>query len=475
MNDGKGSQASFLAAVSQAREYVRAGAGTAPDGARRLADAVATVVEASATVLVPGQGGLVRIASAPGTFAAVGEVVPVDVSVCGEAFTSGQPVRVDDASGLALVGGVDPAACCPGAKALLAVPITDGGRVVGVVCAAASAPGWFDAMDERALALIAQVAAARIAEHPSRPPSPRAPVHPGGVPGHEAPATRAAPRRALPAPAQDAVFRQGVDALAHGPGAPGLGVFTWRTGDRQLTWSRELFRIVGLDPAGFRPDSASCRRHVHPDDLAAADRMVGAVHAAVTQGRELGVTETLRVVGADAAVRHLQVWAVATPHPGGPEVHGAAVDVTRQVRDRQLLERLSATDPVTGLGNRLAFDRRMQELLAAPGSPEVSLLLLDLDRFKLVNDSLGHQVGDRLLVEVARRLRAVRPDGSVTARMGGDEFVVVPPPGDELAAGPAARPGASSTPCGRRTCCRTPARSSSARRASASRRPPGVT
>jgi diguanylate cyclase (GGDEF)-like protein len=105
------------------------------------------------------------------------------------------------------------------------------------------------------------------------------------------------------------------------------------------------------------------------------------------------------------------------------------VDVTRQARDRQLLERLSATDPITGLGNRLAFDRRMQELLAAPGAPGVSLLLLDLDRFKLVNDSLGHQLGDRLLAEVARRLRAVVPDGSVTARMGGDEFVVVPPAG----------------------------------------------
>jgi diguanylate cyclase (GGDEF)-like protein len=71
----------------------------------------------------------------------------------------------------------------------------------------------------------------------------------------------------------------------------------------------------------------------------------------------------------------------------------------------------------------------MQELLAAPGSPLVSLLLLDLDRFKLVNDSLGHQLGDRLLGEVAQRIRAVAPEGSVCARMGGDEFVVVPPPG----------------------------------------------
>ncbi len=156
---------------------------------------------------------------------------------------------------------------------------------------------------------------------------------------------------------------------------------------------------------------------------------MAAVYAAFADGRDLGLAETLRVIGADGAVRHLQLWVVSSTDEAGCLLHGAVVDVTRQARDRLLLERLSATDPVTGLGNRLAFDRRMHELLAAPGSPEVSLLLLDLDRFKLVNDSLGHQVGDRLLAEVARRLNAVVPEGSVTARMGGDEFVVVPPAG----------------------------------------------
>ena len=108
--------------------------------------------------------------------------------------------------------------------------------------------------------------------------------------------------------------------------------------------------------------------------------------------------------GADGAVRHLQVWAVADP---GRRRRRSSSTVPRstsraQARDRVLLERLSATDAVTGLGNRLAFDRRMQELLAGR-RPRSSLLLLDLDRFKIVNDSLGHQVGDRLLVEVARR------------------------------------------------------------------------
>jgi diguanylate cyclase (GGDEF)-like protein len=74
----------------------------------------------------------------------------------------------------------------------------------------------------------------------------------------------------------------------------------------------------------------------------------------------------------------------------------------------------------------------MKDLLQGPGAAparDVALLLLDLDRFKVVNDTLGHQVGDRLLVEVARRIEEALPEGGGTARMGGDEFVVIPPPG----------------------------------------------
>jgi diguanylate cyclase (GGDEF)-like protein len=129
-------------------------------------------------------------------------------------------------------------------------------------------------------------------------------------------------------------------------------------------------------------------------------------------------------------VRHVQSWStVVAADDGSPRaVCGATVDVTPQVLDRELLEQLSATDAVTGLGNRLAFDRHMQSVLNDSGK-DVAVLLLDLDRFKTVNDSLGHQVGDRLLVEAARRISAVVPEGGITARMGGDEFVVVPRPG----------------------------------------------
>ncbi len=81
-------------------------------------------------------------------------------------------------------------------------------------------------------------------------------------------------------------------------------------------------------------------------------------------------------------------------------------------------------DPLTALPNRTLFLDRLEQVLASPETP-VAVVLLDLDNFKLVNDSLGHSAGDELLVEIAPRLRtAVRP-GDTIARLGGDEFVVL--------------------------------------------------
>ncbi|WP_432542284.1 putative bifunctional diguanylate cyclase/phosphodiesterase [Kineococcus sp. SYSU DK002] len=98
-------------------------------------------------------------------------------------------------------------------------------------------------------------------------------------------------------------------------------------------------------------------------------------------------------------------------------------EVTRLAEHREL----ALTDDLTGLGNRRALYRGTPQLLAAAGPGEdAALLLLDLDGFKEVNDSLGHQAGDCLLRDVARRLREVAADpGTVVVRLGGDEFAIV--------------------------------------------------
>ena len=232
-----------------------------------------------------------------------------------------------------------------------------------------------------------------------------------------------------------AALRSSIAGLRAAQELTGLGVWEWYPDSGRLVWSPEMYRLAGLEPGSIEPTLEQWHRLVHPDDVERAQRLdVGALAA----GEQHERVETFRVIGPGGELRHVQSWSSLTSATGmlgvgdGPRaVYGATIDVTRQVSDRVMLERLSTTDHVTGLENRLAFDHRIQEMLSRPPRPDrqVCLLLLDLDRFKSVNDALGHQIGDRLLIEVARRLLAVVPPEAMTARMGGDEFVVVPPAG----------------------------------------------
>jgi diguanylate cyclase (GGDEF)-like protein len=104
------------------------------------------------------------------------------------------------------------------------------------------------------------------------------------------------------------------------------------------------------------------------------------------------------------------------------------------------LRELAARDALTGLANRSALYARLDAALAKP-APTLALMLVDLDGFKAVNDSEGHAAGDRVLVEVAERLRGTATEASMVARLGGDEFVIVveAPADDDALAGLAER------------------------------------
>lgn len=104
-----------------------------------------------------------------------------------------------------------------------------------------------------------------------------------------------------------------------------------------------------------------------------------------------------------------------------------ARDVTEQTKAEEALEYAASHDALTNLGNRALFFRRLSELLSpqAGGEMDVSLIFMDLDGFKGVNDGLGHEAGDQLLKTVAQRLLAAVRPGDLVARFGGDEFAVL--------------------------------------------------
>jgi diguanylate cyclase (GGDEF)-like protein/PAS domain S-box-containing protein len=141
----------------------------------------------------------------------------------------------------------------------------------------------------------------------------------------------------------------------------------------------------------------------------------------------------LRLRTSDGGWRTVE-WVVSAR--GGAPRRGTVLlsgrDVTDQVILEEELERRTSSDPVTGLASRTALLQEAGELVAraTPGKP-VAALLIDLDHFKVVNDSLGHSFGDALLAQIGPRLRSILRPSDVIARLGGDEFAVLLPTAGE--------------------------------------------
>ena len=103
------------------------------------------------------------------------------------------------------------------------------------------------------------------------------------------------------------------------------------------------------------------------------------------------------------------------------------MDVTEKRKTEKRMSHMVRHDGLTGLPNRMLFHERLDEALARMRREreKLAILYLDLDRFKHVNDALGHPAGDKLLAATANRLRSCVRDGDVVARFGGDEFAVL--------------------------------------------------
>ncbi len=188
-----------------------------------------------------------------------------------------------------------------------------------------------------------------------------------------------------------------------------------------------LFSFVGteLESVSFRPRSSSRELHDYYNVLpASAAEFIGrrctfsrtsVGELSVNFPRGLG---NLRIVEAKKE-RH---------EPSGgfllsiADCLGSALE---KALEHQRLQELSLRDGLTGLLNRRAFEELLEIEEDRRDAPLQSLIMIDIDNFKVLNDTLGHAVGDQLLVEMARRLQTCLRQGDTAARMGGDEFVVI--------------------------------------------------
>jgi diguanylate cyclase (GGDEF)-like protein/PAS domain S-box-containing protein len=159
--------------------------------------------------------------------------------------------------------------------------------------------------------------------------------------------------------------------------------------------------------------------------------VVERTRSVIETGDGSGLTES-RLLRIDGELIHVESTSIPITYEGRPAVQAVLRDVTERRRAEAELAHQALHDALTGLPNRVLLLDRLQQAIsvAQREGTSLSLLLMDLDRFKEVNDTLGHHAGDLLLQQVGTRLRgALRPVDTI-ARLGGDEFAVILPDTD---------------------------------------------
>jgi len=199
----------------------------------------------------------------------------------------------------------------------------------------------------------------------------------------------------------------------------------WDLVSGETYYSERWWAMLGYQPGEQRADRATWRRLMHPDDLV----HVTAFMAELLLGGRTAWSIELRLRHRAGHYVPVLTRGLVLRDGGGKALRlsGTNTDLTERKQSERRIYELAYFDPLTGLPNRRFLIEELDKTLARHhrSGQFGALLFIDLDNFKLLNDTMGHDVGDMLLRQVAGRLRQALRDSDQLARLGGDEFVVV--------------------------------------------------
>jgi diguanylate cyclase (GGDEF)-like protein/PAS domain S-box-containing protein len=205
------------------------------------------------------------------------------------------------------------------------------------------------------------------------------------------------------------------------------GLWDWDLRTDRLYLSARWKSMLGYAAGEIGEQPAEWFALIHPSDRGRVEQAVS-THL---EGRSAHFESEHRVRGRDGRYRWMLARGLAVRSIDGrpSRIAGSQTDITERKRTESQLQHDALHDALTGLPNRVLFldrlEHAMRRDIRRSETGRTAVLFLDLDRFKIVNDSLGHLAGDHLLVEVARRLESALRPGDTVARLGGDEFTVL--------------------------------------------------
>jgi diguanylate cyclase (GGDEF)-like protein/PAS domain S-box-containing protein len=224
----------------------------------------------------------------------------------------------------------------------------------------------------------------------------------------------------------EAALRESESQLRLAMDAAQLGMWYWECDSDRFTYSEGLNVLFGRPAESSLANYRDLRARIHADDH---DLVDATLRHAVKQSDDFSAD--FRVVWPDGSVHWIANRGQVHRGPDGraQRLIGVAMNITERKIAEQRVAHMAHHDALTGLPNRVLLRDRIQQAIAQAhrNGAQLAVLFLDLDRFKTINDSLGHQLGDRLLQSVASRILVCVREGDTVSRVGGDEFVIVIP------------------------------------------------